>query len=288
MAKRKDVVIKEDDKEIVIPKYKQKTMLDHFMILLGVITAVLIFLVVFDILYEVSFFGWLFSRDEWNKAAALMTGNFSANGDIWNTMLPPGENGTFPPLDPSNPIYDDSLDLKGFWMPTVLYTIFFIVSVVGVVWLITYYVRDYVEVFRGLIRGIVEIKKGVTGSVKDAFSDFEKVEIKTKKSHIIEGSDSSFIAQVDKKPKKKKVEDKEEKVNQPIEGREVKRGRGRPPKKQDDAPKAEKPVKEKEEVDSYSSDELDYLLTSHPQEGEKEEVHSAYTTKSLFSGDDED
>lgn len=192
MSMKKDIVIKTDgEKNIIIPKYKQKTMLDHFMILLGVVCAILVFIVIFDILYELSIFGYLFNRSEWLAGSLALTGQGQVfiNGE-W-AILPK--------------IYDDGLFLTGFWMPTLVFSIFFVLCAAGLLWLITYYIRDYVEVARGLVNAIKSLKSGVTSSVKDAFSDLDKKKnIIAKKTDVLSGGESSALSDYVEKPKKQR------------------------------------------------------------------------------------
>jgi hypothetical protein len=53
-------VIGRDGKTKVLPGYKQKSIVDHIIILLGVMTAISLFVIMFDLLYEVSFFPYVF------------------------------------------------------------------------------------------------------------------------------------------------------------------------------------------------------------------------------------
>ena len=257
MSKKQDIIIKTEDEEILIPKYKQKSILDHGMILLGVLMALIFFVVIFDLFYEPSLFGLLFNKEEWQLYKESFT-------------LPVGYN------ESGNAIkfYDDGLQLMGFWAPTIIYTILFIGSVVLMIILVTNYIRDYVEVIRGLIKGAIALRKGVSDSVKDAFSDFEKKEITIKKSDIVSGADSEILSN-----KKKIGEASNEKET-------TKKKVGRPSKK-----------KENENTNvtttiDLAEEELDKMLTD-PSANLRENFEAPktiekpeYTPKSLFSDRD--
>ena len=155
-----------------------------------------------------------------------------------------------------------------------IYTILFIGSVVLMIILVTNYIRDYVEVIRGLIKGAIALRKGVSDSVKDAFSDFEKKEITIKKSDIVSGADSEILSN-----KKKIAEVSNEKET-------TKKKVGRPSKK-----------KENENTNvtttiDLAEEELDKMLTD-PSANLRENFEAPktiekpeYTPKSLFSDRD--
>lgn len=215
-------------KNILEMKTTQKTLMDCFFILIGVVASAVFFVVAFDICYETSFFGWLFSRSSWKDAALLFTTIVSGGGKI----------------------YDDGMQLSGFWAPTMIFTLFFIISIVLLILLITHYVKDYIEVVKGLIRGLKNLKDEVNISFKEAID--------------VEGFKNSVIvtkSSLDEAVKKSMVTDvNSDSDTNNAEGEPVKRKPGRPKKVVNAEP--ETPIEAKKPDDEITDADLDKLLTS--------------------------
>lgn len=306
MAKRKDIIIRgEDDREVVIPSYKQKTLLDHFVILMGVIFCVLFITVAFDCLSEKSVIGAVFDDTEYSAVEsfemneyALVTMETPLGKDTsfifpyytgspeevenylrdWSIIHLNAETFDFDSekniltytvsgisysghIRPNVSIFDDHLNLNGFWIPMMVYSIILLACAIILIYLVTHYIIDYIEVFRALLKMAKNIKGTVETNfdIEEAFDDsslFKKRSITVKEKDIIAGKNSATF-------KKKRI--------QPIKEEHVKPG-APAIKKKIEMPKSEETRRRVVEVDE--TDQF-YIEDETPQ-------------KSLFDMNDDD
>lgn len=288
MATKKPVAQEKEEtkkQNIFEMKTTQKTLMDCFFILLGVVAAAVFFVVAFDICYETSFFGWLFSRSSWNDAVLLFTTAISGGGKI----------------------YDDGMQLSGFWAPTIIFTLFFLVSIVLLILLITHYVKDYIEVVKGLIRGLRNLKEEVNISFKEA------IDVESLKQSVV--VTKSSLDEAVKKSVGANISGAQIDPATTEEAEPAKRKPGRPKKVV--VPDPEVPIADRKPDDEITDADLDQLLTSESisvvipdiaaqttenivepkkEKEEKKETVSAtvlpksdenYVPKSLFEDDDD-
>lgn len=144
----------------------------------------LVYVGVFDPLFELSFFGFLFNRSA-----------FTAG---WECLSDPNMAG--------GRIFDDPM-IFGSWLPQIGVTALLILVAVLIVYFLTYTIVDIVDLFRGLIESGRDITRDLSGNVKDTMNvkPIEKVEKKKPvKKSLFAGDD----VKNDEVPAKEKKERK--------------------------------------------------------------------------------
>lgn len=137
------------DGEEYILKYKEKTMLDQFFILLGIITTILLFTIAFDIFWEPSVFGLWFSKGEHDQISQFATGKIGVL--ITENETAQNYAGTW--------FDDEVLNFKSFAPVTILFTLLLIGAAAVLIVLLVYYGKRYYLLFKQYFDKYKELKE---------------------------------------------------------------------------------------------------------------------------------
>lgn len=167
---------KELEKYLDEQREKRKAVTDQVLRFLGLMTAIVLFFVSFDIFYEMSWFGAIFTRAD--------------HLAIWEVMwLEKFEGGLR--------IYDDWFNFD-VWLPITMITMLMVLLATAMAFLISYYIKDLFT----LIARFVDLGRGVGDEIGSNF-----------KKGLDEGTKSLNLKR--RKDKKGLFEDDEEEVAQP-------------------------------------------------------------------------
>lgn len=152
--------------------------LNTFLRVVGLVTTIMMIVAgLFDILFELSYFG---------KFASFVSGK-GEHGFIWSQLI-----GTFPG---DVKIFDDGMHM-GEWFPKTVLTLVFAAGVVGVVYLVTFSFVDFVEFIKNVIKSGRDIASDGANNVKSSLSG---ISFRKKKTEDIDNEEESIIT-----PKKKR------------------------------------------------------------------------------------
>lgn len=155
--------------------------LNTFLRVVGLVTTVLMIVAgLFDILFELSYFG---------KFASFVSGK-GEHAFIWEQLTR-----EFPG---AVKIFDDGIHM-GEWFPKTVITLVFTAGVVGVVYLVTFSFVDFVEFIKNMIKSSKEI---ANESAKNVKSSFEGITFRKKKK--VDETDDEEESILNTPPKKKK------------------------------------------------------------------------------------
>jgi hypothetical protein len=140
-------VVGKDGKAKVLPGYRQKSIIDHIIILLGVMTAISLFVILFDINYEMSYFPALFF-----DSSAFAAGEKALLDVYQNTFFGPG------------------------WA-RMMVTLLIVAMITAVTALIFYYIKDLVYVVREFYRGVGKAAGEAGEVIKDTVTQMNPFNI---------------------------------------------------------------------------------------------------------------
>lgn len=155
--------------------------LNTFLRVVGLVTTVLMIIAgLFDILFELSYFG---------KFASFVSGKGEHNF-IWDQLINEFPGGI--------KIFDDGIHM-GEWFPKTVITLVFTAGVVGVIYLVTFSFVDFVNFIKNMINSSKEIASESAKNVKSSLGGitFKK---KKKEEEPTDDEEESII----KQPKKKR------------------------------------------------------------------------------------
>lgn len=130
-------------------KERTKQTIDKFVRILGVLTSSILFLVSFEVLFEISAFGAIFTRE--------------VHLNFWEAASDPVSAGGLG-------LYDDWFQF-GAWLPVTIITLILISLAVGLAYLVSIYVKDLIQFIRSILSTGGVITKELGTNVKEAIED---------------------------------------------------------------------------------------------------------------------
>lgn len=199
VKKTNEKVKQMDEREVLLTeeeyarKSRQRTKekMNRVLRVVGLVASfLLIYIGLFDSMFELSYFGLLFDKEAHNVIWEILSGYGAPElGELGYGVLN------------SSPIFDDPLMFYS-WLPKLMFTFVLIAAVVGTVYLAVYNLVDIINMIKGFFRGGVEVTKDLTGTVKETFiAEDEPVKGKQKKINLF---------------KSKEVDDEFTKVGDPV------------------------------------------------------------------------
>lgn len=224
----KDVLLTEEE---YARKSRQKTKdsMNRVLRVVGLISSfLLIYIGLFDAMFELSYFGLIFDKESHNIIWEILSGNYGRDlvdaAPALGTLI-------------ENPIFDDPLRFYS-WLPKLMFTIVLILAVIGTIYLAVYNIVDIIAMIKSFLRSGLDVASDLTGTVRDSVrEDMEKDKKERRKSV------SSLFA------KNKDVEDEFTVPGDQVE---------ETPKKENKKPKRRK--EKKEDFGGLTSEEMDILL----------------------------
>lgn len=132
---------------------KNKERINKVIRVIGLISTFIIFdAAVFDILFEPSYFGWMWY--------AITGAEVSPHTEFWNMTVEIG-------------VYRDYFDF-GIWLPKLGMTMLLVASVVVVLYLLIYCIIDFIELIRALTGLSRDLMKDLDATAKDGGVIFHK------------------------------------------------------------------------------------------------------------------
>ena len=154
--------------------------LNTFLRVVGLVTTIMMIMAgLFDIMFELSYFG---------KFASFVSGK-GEHAFIWNQLISEFPGGV--------KIFDDGLHM-GEWFPKTVITLVFAAGVVGVVYLVTFSFVDFVDFIRNLIKSGKEMASEGANNVKSSLSG-----INFRKKKTDEEDDEESIMTTPKKKRRR-------------------------------------------------------------------------------------
>jgi hypothetical protein len=179
MKKEEKLLISMTEEELIKRnKERTKQAIDKGVRILGVITATILFLVSFEVLFEISAFGAIFTR--------------TIHANFWEAARDSIASGGLQ-------LYDDWFGF-GVWLPVTIITLILISLAVGLAYLVSIYVKDLIQFIRSILATGGVITKELGTNVKEAM---EEEGLKKKKGLFGDLEDPILI-----KPEKESKESK--------------------------------------------------------------------------------
>lgn len=179
-VKQEDILLTEEQYDI-IRRRKTKESVNRVLRVLGLFAASLIIYVgVLDPFFEISFFGRIFTKDTYLEYWGTNVNGF---GGLWQKIATSIEDGGLG-------IYDDKLLGFGSFLPKFAITIMIVLTVLGLVYLLTYNIIDLVGLIKGMISSAKGISRDISLNVYDGVSEIKgDKKPSTKKKNIFKGED---------------------------------------------------------------------------------------------------
>lgn len=210
---------------------KAKENINRFLRIAGLVASIFLIYIMCDFFFEISWFGAIFTRTEYNNFWNVLSDALSGNIGVSNgQVIPDGlvdkimGMGSFSQSDAEgvsrficnvissmNPFdnYLNGMHLYNFFFPQLAITLILISVLVGVVYLVTYNVIDLITFAKSIYAGAKGISKDITGNIKDTveiITEEKPKKKKTKKLDLDNISTEEKTVEKKKKEKKKKEE----------------------------------------------------------------------------------
>lgn len=164
-------------------RLKTRSKINRVTRVFGFFTMVLLIYVgIFDPLFELSYFGWIFNKDVFRQSWEVMSGNFNATGLEALKNAPVFDN------------YSKGIRLWSTWLPALGITVILIVCAVFLVYFLTYCIVDFVD----MGKSIRESTRGIAYDIGVNFND-AGINKKKKKDTVEEPTEDTK-----KKPRRRK------------------------------------------------------------------------------------
>lgn len=181
---QKPVLLTEEEYE-KIARQKRKEKLNRISRVAGVVALLLLMYAgCLDTIFEMSFFGWMFAREEHRQ--------------IWEALVQLN-------------IFDDFFEF-GTWLPKIGITCLFVAIIISMIYLLTFNIIDFVLFFKQFIKSTKALTKELTIGIKEGAEETKKDldEKPRKKKKSLFSRDDLDENEKDTKKEKKKKEKKEE------------------------------------------------------------------------------
>jgi hypothetical protein len=226
---------------------------------LGLIAAVLIFLVAFDVLYEGTVFGAIFSNKDFKAYwDAMVIGDFYDDWLYWST-----------------------------WLPVTILTAILISLFVMMSYIIAFNVKDLISTIKNFFNIGEDVTKELTGELRNVAkeSGLGKLGLGKKKKSLFDDDDEKDFSKYDllkeEEEEKPKISKKEEKLRKEIEKLNVSEEQIEADKKANAEPRKEKlEMTEKEINDKIDKILNDQSLTTEEAQRQVTELEKRLTNKS--------